>query len=219
MTIAQDYIGKALLKSLIRVLESKGSINIDDISGIFEDVALSADAGDPRVNQFIRQEVTKLAQHVSQAKKEIFDILPTDNNTEFFNAAGEELNAVVKATEEATNTILDAADAIIAVSGSLPPDRTKAAILDSATQIFNACNFQDITGQRITKVIKTLEYVEAKLAKLATLFGSDNNAISELAGKDSAAILEDKRPDAELMEGPQLGNKGVSQDEIDALFG
>jgi chemotaxis protein CheZ len=174
MTLAQDQIGKALLKSLIRVLESKGTISIDDISGIFEDVALSSGVGDPRIDRFVRSEVSKLAHYISQARKEIFDMVPEDSSTEFFGAAGEELNAVVKATEDATNNILDAADAITSSARALPSDANKAAIMDSVTKIFDACNFQDITGQRITKVIKTLEYVEAKIARLAQLFGSES---------------------------------------------
>ncbi len=219
MTLAQDQIGKALLKSLIRILESKGTISIDDIAGIFEDVALTSGVGDPRIDRFVRSEVTKLAQYISQARKEIFDMVPEDSGTEFFGSAGEELNAVVKATEEATNSILDAADAITASAGALPNDAHKAAIMDSVTKIFDACNFQDITGQRITKVIKTLEYVEAKIARLAKLFGSDSSDIMELAGKDSERILEDTRSDAALMGGPQLPGAGVTQNDIDALFG
>jgi chemotaxis protein CheZ len=219
MAIGQDQIGKALLKSLIKVLEAKGNISIEDIASIFDDVALSAGVGDPRIDRFVRSEVSKLAQYISEAKKEICDMVPDNNTSEFFGVAGEELNAVVKATEEATNNILDAADEIISAAGTLPSDATKATIVDSTTKIFDACNFQDITGQRITKVIKTLEYVEAKIARLAQLFGSDNTEIVELASKDSAAILEDKRADAALMGGPQLPGGGVTQNDIDALFG
>jgi chemotaxis protein CheZ len=218
-TLAQDQLGKALLKSLIKVLEVKGTISIEDIAGIFEEIALTSGVGDPRIDRFVRSEVTKLAQYISEAKKEIFDIVPQEDGTEFFGAAGQELNAVVKATEEATNTILDSADAITAAAGALPSDATKATIMDSVTTIFDACNFQDITGQRITKVIKTLEYVEAKIARLAKLFGSDSAEVVELARKDAAEILADKRMDAALMGGPQLPGAGVSQNDIDALFG
>jgi chemotaxis protein CheZ len=218
MAIGQDQIGKALLKSLIKVLEAKGTISIEDIASIFEDVALTSGVGDPRIDRFVRSEVSKLAKYIAEAKKEICDMVPDNNTSEFFGIAGEELHAVVKATEEATNNILDAADEIIAASGNLPNDATKATIVDSTTKIFDACNFQDITGQRITKVIKTLEYVEAKIARLAQLFGSDSTEIVEMASKDSAAILEDKRADAALMEGPQLRG-GVTQNDIDALFG
>ena len=68
-------------------------------------------------------------------------------------------------------------------------------------------------------MIKTLEYVEAKIARLAQLFGSDSTDIVELASKDSAQILHDNRADAALMGGPQLPGAGVTQNDIDALFG
>ncbi len=220
MTMSQDQIGRTLLRGIIARLEAKGSINIDDIANIFEDVAESVNAGDPRIDDFVRTEITKLATFISEAKSEIFAIVPdAGEEEEFFNAAGQELNAVVKSTEEATNTILDAADAIMEASAQMPEDGTKAKINDETIKIFDACSFQDITGQRITKVIKTLEYVEAKVAKLAKLFGSDSDDIKELAKKDSAAILRDDRPDAELMGGPQLPGNAVSQDDIDRMFG
>ena len=105
-------------------------------------MALSSGVGDPRIDRFVRSEVTKLAQYISQARKEIFDMVPEDSSVEFFGAAGEELNAVVKATEEATNNILDAADAITASAGALPNDAHKAAIMDSVTKIFDAVIFR-----------------------------------------------------------------------------
>lgn len=219
MTLAQDEIGKALLKSIISALELKGTINIEDVGSIFENVAQSMGGGtDPRIANFMRSEVTKLASYITEAKREILSIVPEDSTEEFFGTAGEELNAVVKATEDATNTILDATDKIIEFSKKINDDIVKKTIVDCTTTIYDACNFQDITGQRINKVVKTLDYVEAKVAKLAKLFGSDHQDLDALLERDAEDILRDDRMDAHLMGGPQLPENANTQDDIDALF-
>lgn len=217
MTLAQDEIGKTLLRSIVSALETKGSINIEDVGVIFENVASSV-GGDPRIANFMRSEVTKLANYISEAKSEVLSIVPEDSTEEFFGVAGEELNAVVKATEDATNDIMDATDEIISQSKHISDEATKKAINDCTIKIYDSCNFQDITGQRITKVIKTLEYVEAKIAKLAKLFGSESDDIEDLLEKNAEDILKDRRADAHLMGGPQLPENANSQDDIDALF-
>ncbi len=217
MTLAQDEIGKTLLRGIVSALETKGSINIEDVGVIFEKVAHSV-GGDPRIANFMRSEVTKLANYISEAKTEVLSIVPENSTDEFFGVAGEELNAVVKATEDATNDIMDATDEIINHSKNIEDEATKKAINDCTIKIYDSCNFQDITGQRITKVIKTLDYVEAKIAKLAKLFGGESDDIEELLSKDAEDILKDARADAHLMEGPQLPGNANTQDDIDALF-
>jgi chemotaxis protein CheZ len=227
MSLAKDDIGKGLLKGLVEALQNKGNISIEDIAGIFEQVASSVKAEDARIDAFLRSEIIKLANYISEAKAEILAITPSNPakddsdecSSEFFNAAGAELNAVVEATENATNAIMDATDAIIeALKKAKAPEGLQKQINNYASNIFDACSFQDITGQRINKVIKTLNFVEAKIAKIARLFGNDDDKIVQLASQNSDSILHDERPDAELMRGPQLSGKGVSQSDIDALF-
>jgi chemotaxis protein CheZ len=227
MSLAKDDIGKGLLKGLVEALQNKGNISIEDIAGIFEQVASSVKAEDARIDAFLRSEIIKLANYISEAKAEILAITPTnpakddadEGSSEFFNAAGAELNAVVEATENATNAIMDATDAIIdSLKKAKAPEALQKQIGNYASNIFDACSFQDITGQRINKVIKTLNFVEAKIAKIARLFGNDDEKIVQIAGQNSDTILHDARPDAELMNGPQFSGKGVSQSDIDALF-
>ncbi len=222
MTLANDTMGKTLLRGLINALESKGSISIEDVGNIFQEVAISVNAGDPQIDAFVRGEINKLANYISDAKAEILSISPDskvgEKESEFFNSAGQELHAVVQSTEEATNKIMDATDEITNALSAIKDEALVAKINEQAIKIYDACSFQDITGQRINKVVKTLEYVEAKVAKLAKLFGSVDANIATLAAKDSADILRDNRPDAHLMEGPQLQGKGLNQDDIDSMF-
>lgn len=81
--------------------------------------------------------------------------------------SGVELEAVVHATEAAANTILEATEAIQdwILSGSRDPASAEA-LLEKVSSIFEACSFQDITGQRIRRAIQHLQQVEAMLESI-----------------------------------------------------
>ena len=85
-------------------------------------------------------------------------------------------------------------------------------------RIYDACNFQDLTGQRINKVLTTLEYIEAKIVKLIKLFGFQRDAEEMLNEKIDKVEKKVPRKNAELLNGPELPNGAPSQDDIDALF-
>ena len=78
--------------------------------------------------------------------------------------SGVELEAVVQATENAANQIMEAAEAI----GSWLQAGGDPAALPAVTQqvnaIFEACTFQDLTGQRIRRAIEHLQQVETMLS-------------------------------------------------------
>ena len=80
------------------------------------------------------------------------------------------------------------------------------------TRIYEACNFQDITGQRINKVVKTLKYIEEKIDALLTAFGEG------LADAPPPPPPEPGDENARLMHGPQLPAVANKQDEIDAIL-
>jgi len=130
----------------------------------------------------------------------------------------EELRAVVTGTESATDTILAAAeriDAIVQPHQSSTDDAVSAdarEIADCVVEIFEACNFQDITGQRITKVVDSLQFVEQRIASMIDVWKTLD------LGPQPAGGDADK---PKLVNGPALeGDTGVvSQDDVDALFG
>jgi chemotaxis protein CheZ len=126
--------------------------------------------------------------------------------------ATDELDAIVATTEQATNTILESCEKIqTLVSGS-----SSAAIEAEIMRIFEACSFQDITGQRVTKVIKALKDIDLKVYQLLTLL---EGRLAELPGgpikKSNDVLLDDEKS---LMQGPQLPGQGISQEEIDKLL-
>lgn len=127
-------------------------------------------------------------------------------------AAGE-LGAAIESMEKATQGILKSAESADhharALAASLPRDDQRAlarGIQEDVARIYEACNFQDLAGQRIAKVIETLGLIEAELARM--LHG------------DGALAATDKR-NGGFINGPKLdGASGhVSQQDIDMLFG
>lgn len=125
------------------------------------------------------------------------------------NAASLELDAIVQATEKATNGILALAEKIADEAGKLAGGETIAAL---AEDLFTECAFQDITGQRVAKVISTLTFVDERIGSIIDLFGEEFDTVP----------IPDHGPsdeESKLLNGPQLGQPGVSQSDIDALFG
>jgi chemotaxis protein CheZ len=154
------------------------------------------------------KELNALAQFIDRAKHDIANIRADEIQSKHIPSATDELDAIIEATEEATGTIMDACEAIQnAVAGKDVQD----AVVTEVMKIFEACSFQDITGQRISKVVKALQSVEEKVAALLSTFGK--GLVS------SEALPEEvKTGDAALLNGPQLKGQGVSQDDIDRLL-
>jgi chemotaxis protein CheZ len=134
-----------------------------------------------------------------------------------------ELGAVVGGTEEATQQILAAAEAIdnasTALSKVTSPDQQKQMleeIGDNVVAIFEACNFQDLTGQRISKVMTTMKFIENRITAMMDIWGGVDEIKSHAPAK-----VDERGEDEKLLNGPKLdGDIGhASQDDIDALFG
>lgn len=161
----------------------------------------------------IYAELEALARYIAQAKREIAAIQPADIHQEHIPRATDELDAVVGATEDATNRIMDACDQITGLTGEVPPD-VAARLSAITTGIYEACNFQDITGQRISKVVRALKHIESKVEALLTAFGES----VERRHPDAAADVSKDDDEKFLLNGPQLPGNSVDQAFIDSLF-
>ncbi len=218
MSDMQSTLGRTLLTSMIKTRESKGDITLQDVGGIFINMASSLNPANSAVDNFVHQEIAKLANYITEAKGEIFAIQTNAKAEDAITDASLHLEEVVKATEQATNTIMDAADAIQALAGEVGGDKGQK-ITDTTTIIYDACTFQDITGQRIRKVITLLENIEERVAKLNNLFGTVAPETPEAANSsnDPKNIVLPK-DDKDLLNGPQLTGQGSSQADIDKLL-
>jgi chemotaxis protein CheZ len=168
-------------------------------------------------NEYLKKEIEKIAQFLSEAKLEIAAItLPEEKtgNEKNISHAELQLNEVIRSTEEATNTIMDKADAIMLVAGGLSDEQASAELAELAVGILEACSFQDITGQRIKKVLNTLEQIELRISHVVKLFGGvlpENLLVEDV---DTGH----RRADEALMAGPQLAKDKPTQDDVDKLF-
>jgi len=133
-----------------------------------------------------------------------------------------ELGAVVGGTEQATQQILEAAEAIDQASTALSkvntPDQQKLLseeIQERVISIFEACNFQDLTGQRISKVMSTMKFIEHHINSMMDIWGGVDAIKAHVP-----PIVDTREGDDKLLNGPKLdGDVGhASQDDIDALF-
>lgn len=167
----------------------------------------------------LKIELAQMIRMIARAKREISQIKHPMADDDRVTAASSELDAIVRATETATQDILGATEsieekvnAIQALARDDEDIMTHSESIAAATvTILEACNFQDITGQRITKVVKTLRFIEERILAMINIWGVD--AFAELPMPAAEAD-----GDAALLEGPQLANQGISQEEIDALF-
>lgn len=167
----------------------------------------------------LEAEIEKIAQYIAEAKLEIASIsLPADQtgNEKNITHATMQLTEVVRHTEEATNSIMDKSDAIMLIAGNLmdKDPEASAQLSEHALGILEACSFQDITGQRIKKVLNTLEQIELRISRLVKLFGGTLPDRLNVEDIDNGH----RRPDEDLLNGPQLSNAKPTQDDIDKLF-
>jgi chemotaxis protein CheZ len=170
---------------------------------------LSSMAGDLSATEAaLLAELEGLGRTVARAKQEIARLKVDDITESHIPSATDELDAIVDHTAQATNEILDSCDVLEGVVGRVAPDDA-AALQGVITRIYEACSFQDITGQRIGKVVTALKAIEGRIADVTGRF-KEGRAAPEPAPEET----EGRR----LAEGPQLPGAGVSQAEIDRLL-
>ncbi|MFC7331809.1 protein phosphatase CheZ [Rhodocista pekingensis] len=185
----------------------------EEVAEIVSSVVASMGGDISQTEVKLYSELEALARYINNAKKEIAAIRPADIHEEHIPRATDELDAVVGHTEEATNRIMDACDQIMAMSGEVPGEVSNRLMMIT-TGIYEACNFQDITGQRISKVVRALKHIEAKVEALLLAFGE------EVQRRHPNVVEEVKKDDEDkfLLHGPQLSGQGVDQSFIDSLF-
>ncbi len=165
----------------------------------------------------VRFDLVEMAAAIAQTKREIASLKPDgSDDDDSINAATEELDAIVTATETATQEILEAAESVQELTWTMREagvEEEHCEQIDNLiTAIYTACSFQDITGQRTSKVVAVLRYLEERLEAMRHIWGGDD-------AEPVAPKLSDARPDAHLLNGPQLEGKGHDQEDVDLMIG
>ena len=161
------------------------------------------------LDETIKDEFIDIAGFIKKARNEIGDLRPKDIKTNRIPSAGEELEAIVADTEIATDKIMQTAEDVLAMD----PDSTEdfgMQIQDKMLVIIEACSFQDLTGQRVSKVVATLKQIEDRISRFAEVMGVDEDEVE-------VSPEEQRRRDL-LLNGPAIGGPETAQDDIDAMF-
>lgn len=151
-----------------------------------------------------------LLAYIRAARGALAELSPNRMRVEKLPSAMNEIGMIVQTTESAANQIMDAVDQIMNLPAETAPEAYRAAVEEQCLALMEACAFQDLTGQRSTKVVETLLHIEDKLGKLAALMGDDEEPV--------AAPVDTRTGDDVLLNGPAMPGEGVDQDEIDAMF-
>lgn len=167
----------------------------------------------------LKGELMGLLKYIHRVRDEIANISrPADEEHQFVTMS-DQIDAVVKATDEASNTIMACAEVNEELVEKLRKgitDPKLVTLIDQLSEndinIIQACSFQDLTGQRLNKVARSLTYVEDRVNALTEVWGREELEKVEVKG-------EQKTDDEKLLHGPALpSDTSISQDEIDALF-
>ncbi len=170
--------------------------------------------------QELRSELNEIHEAIEDTKKEILLLHNKGTDGEKISRASDELSAIVLGTEDATEAILDATEIIDQNARNLAALLTQESennmasdIQDQVMKIFEACNFQDLTGQRISKVIKTFSFVENRVVHMMEIWGG-------ISSFDNINLPEPEDHESNLLNGPALDTDSdiADQSDIDALF-
>jgi chemotaxis regulatin CheY-phosphate phosphatase CheZ len=167
----------------------------------------------------LQDELRSMGRLIAETRSEVAGLLPPGVGGSRLTSASGELDSVVGATERAAVEIMgaaersqEAAQRLRGVAGLAPEAGRDLDVIEAAaTDIFMACSFQDLTGQRIRKVVQALTYIEHRVNALGILW----EAKVDMEGV--TAPPSDHRNDAHLLNGS--ADNGLAQNDIDSLLG
>jgi len=207
---SDDAVVKTILDLGERLKKSPGGqMTLTDVIGVAELLTSSLHPLLRRIDVTMQQELRGILTKIVTLRAEISKVNAEDISANRIPEVGKELSEVVAATESATNSIMSAAETVLA-GENMPEKEFKELVTSQMMEIFEACSFQDITGQRITKVVNTVEVIEERINILCQMMDK-NASIVEPVLSDS-----EKEKKKQLLSGPS--SNGVNQNQIDAMF-
>lgn len=191
--------------------ERGNTISIDEVGEVVSSIMDTLQGDVSALDVAVYRELDGLVEYINAAKSEIAAVRAEDIRNKHLPDATDELDAIVRHTEEATGAILDATEIIDEEGRKLESQ----VINDQVMKIFEACGFQDLTGQRISKIVSTLQHIEERISKITLIFGKHFASIAPAASDDED---DGKSEDEKLLHGPQLPTNANDQADIDALL-
>lgn len=227
---------KSLLKEQLEALDDiqGDTVPADDVRAfvalVKEFFTGSNKSSASELNPEVFGKLGELAKVINSARRELDDVNPAHLQQEEIPQASQELEEIVKTTEKATNKIVDATEQLQGVNSRIrerlmmvdpPIDEDVMMSVDDAftesethiSSIYEACNFQDLTGQRIKKITNALHDIERKVLHLVIVFGLEGGG-KELSEEEREALMNE----ADLLRGPNKEGEGLEQDDIDDIL-
>jgi chemotaxis protein CheZ len=211
---APEHVPEGLLRRLSAIRGRYPASDPEMVSDVVRAV-LSTMRGDLSATETsLLHEIEEVGRTIANARAEIAALQVDDITASHIPSATDELDAIVAHTATATNSILEVCETLDAVAARLDEDGA-AALQDATTRIYEACSFQDITGQRITKVVATLKTIDSKIAHIIGAFGSEQGDALPPPAAEASAPAPGENPPAV---GPQLPGSAMDQSDIDKLL-
>lgn len=168
----------------------------------------------------VKNEIHALSFAIQQTKEEIAALYNSADTVNRMSVLQDDLQGVVGATEEATTKILDAVEKMDVAAQNIKGasedpyvHQMTDEIGENVTMVLEASNFQDLTGQRLIKVVNTLTFIEERINKIIDIWGQEDIAayasVELPKGEDDLEIMIDKKA---------ANVEKINQDDIDKLF-
>ncbi len=204
--------GAQLLASIESLRADRGDpVSLDLVGEIVASLleSLDGDLGPAEHRDDDRRAGNKVG--FEQLGPRLFPLLTTGFRDEGLREAAAHLSEAIAESEEATNAILEAGEAIEELVATVNGEAARK-MLAIVTRIYEASAYQDIGGQRITKAMKTIREVADRLDQVAAIIGSD--LIEELGSEKQGPKSEEEN----LLHGPQHHGQANTQEDVDALL-
>lgn len=184
ITVAVQDAVRAQLTPIVAELRSFVDRRFDEVSSELHAVL-----------EFFDLSGNKVQEQLGAMRAELAQVVNSDPSSHEVNS-GIELEAVIRITEAAANKIMEAAEAIVQRLDQQPEGAGEAsgAIRQQLNAIFEACAFQDLTGQRVRRAIDRLARIEGRLHFVAQQL--DNGAVETAAVEPGAPLGGEIRQDA-----------------------
>lgn len=191
---------------------SHESLSLPDIISIAEMLTSSLQPLLRRIDSTIQRELRGILSRIEGLRQEIAKVRANDISDNRIPEMGRELSAVVESTENATNSIMEAAEEVLNAEAT-DLEAYKELVSGKMMEIFEACSFQDLTGQRVNKVVETVEVIEERINLLCSMLAENN-----FDGVDETLSAKEQRKKDLILNGPAMAGEGVDQSDIDKLF-
>lgn len=188
-----DSFAENLLKKFIKLKEEKnGELSVADLEKFLGELIDAVDKHAEDDKDKLVKKIDDINKKIQETRLEITD--------DPVNGAKLELDSIVESTEDATNNILDSAEKIQDIAATLENKALAEKIGTEIVRIFEACNFQDLTGQRVRKITSALIFIE------------------KTVGSVISTKAKEAKKEESLENGPQAKSCAPSQEDIDKLF-